>query len=121
VYYNNDSINATTFARHCVTLNQQIQARTIKQERADKRAGGQGNKRKKASKESDKAKASKPKDNNKNKSKFGRDRSPFKCYNCNKIGHMSQDCRAPKKKDKVIVLVNKGTDSGDKQSGKARP
>jgi hypothetical protein len=121
VYYNNDSINATTFARHCVTLDQQIRARTVKQERADKRAGGQGDKRKKASKESDEAKASKPEDDNKDKSKFGRDRSPFKCYNCDKIGHMSQDCRAPKKEDKVIAPVDEGTDSGDEQSGKARP
>jgi hypothetical protein len=88
VYYNNDSINATTFARHCVTLNQQIRAWTIKQERANKRAEGQGNKHKKASKESDKAKASKLENNNKDKSKFGRDHSPFKCYNCDKIGHM---------------------------------
>jgi hypothetical protein len=114
IYYNNNSINVTTFARHCVTLNQQIRAWTVKQERADKRARGQGDKRKKASKESDKAKASKPEDNNKDKSKFGRDRSPFKCYNCNKIGYMSQDCRILKKKDKIIALINKETDSGDK-------
>jgi hypothetical protein len=89
VYYNNDSINAITFAQHCVTLNQQIRAWTVKQERADKRAGGQGDKRKKPSKESDKTKASKPKDDNKNKFKFSQDRSSFKCYNCDKIGYMS--------------------------------
>jgi hypothetical protein len=114
VYYNNDSINATTFARHCVTLNQLIRARTIKQKRADKRAGGQGDKRKKASKESDDAKASKPEDNNKDKSKFGRDSTPFKCYNYNKPGHMSQDCRAPKKEDKIITPIDKETGSEDK-------
>jgi hypothetical protein len=34
---------------------------------------------------------------------------------------MAQDCRAPKKKDKVIVLINKETDLEDKQLGKARP
>ena len=89
MYYNNDSINVITFVQHCVTLDQQIRAWTIKQERADKRARGQGDKRKKASKESDKAKASKPEDNDKDKSKFGRDRSLFKCYNYDKIGYMS--------------------------------
>jgi hypothetical protein len=121
VYYNNNSINATTFAQHCVTLNQQIRAWTVKQERADKRAGGQGDKRKKASKELDETKASKLEDNNKDKFKFGRDRSPFKCYNCDKISYMSRDCRVPKKEDKVIAPVNKETDLGDKQLGKARP
>jgi hypothetical protein len=34
---------------------------------------------------------------------------------------MSQDCRALKKKDKVIALIDKGTDLEDEQSGKARP
>jgi hypothetical protein len=33
---------------------------------------------------------------------------------------MSQDCCVPKKKDKIIALVDKGTNSEDKQSGKAR-
>jgi hypothetical protein len=33
---------------------------------------------------------------------------------------MSQDCCALKKKNKVIVLINKGTDSGDKQSKKSQ-
>jgi hypothetical protein len=34
---------------------------------------------------------------------------------------MSQDYCAPKKKDKIITLINKETDLGDKQSRKARP
>jgi hypothetical protein len=34
---------------------------------------------------------------------------------------MSQDYCALKKKDKVIVLINKETNLEDKQSGKARP
>jgi hypothetical protein len=34
---------------------------------------------------------------------------------------MFQDCCVPKKKDKIIALINKETDLKDKQLGKARP
>jgi hypothetical protein len=34
---------------------------------------------------------------------------------------MSQDCCVLKKEDKVITLVNKGTNSEDKQLRKAKP
>jgi hypothetical protein len=70
-------------------LTSKSKLKTVKQKCVNKKARGQGNKRKKASKKSDKAKANKLEDNNKNKSKFSRDRSPFKYYNYNKIGHMS--------------------------------
>ena len=39
--------------------------------------------------ELNKAKANKLEDNNKDKFKFGRDYSFFKCYNYDKIGYMS--------------------------------
>src|SRR5260370_9012375 len=79
VYYNNESINITKFAQHCVTLDQQIRARTAKQERADKRTGAQGNRRKKNSQEPDDSKTEKPGDNkDKPRFGFGRDRGLIK-------------------------------------------
>ena len=104
MYYNNESINITKFAQHCVTLDQQIRARTAKQERADKRTGGQGDKRKKTGQEPDDSKNKKLGDNkDKLRFRFKRDCNLIKCFNCDKLRYITKDCRQPKKKDKLAI------------------
>jgi hypothetical protein len=117
VYYNDKHINLTQFAQHCVTIDQQIRTRTAKQERADKRSGGPGERRKKP--ETGDRKTDKPTEEGNDKTKSSWDRSLIKCYNCEKLGHIAKDCRAPKKDGRPVVApLEEGTDS-DEPSGKA--
>jgi hypothetical protein len=107
----------TQFAQHCVTIDQQIRTRTAKQERADKRSGGPGERRKKP--ETGDRKTDKPTEEGNDKTKSSWDRSLIKCYNCEKLGHIAKDCRTPKKDGRpVIAPLKEGTDS-DEPSGKA--
>jgi len=129
VYYNDPSIGTTQFAQHCTTLDQQIRNRAAKQERADKRAGSQPDKRKKTSKgQHEEPHASKSGDekDNKDKGRGRRDHSQIKCYNCNKLGHFASDCSSAKKESRSqaeVARLEEETDSEEEtgQAGKARP
>ena len=102
VYYNNNLINVTKFAQHCVTLDQQIRAYTAKQKRANKKTEGQGNKRKKTVQEPDDSKTKKPGDN-KEKPRFVRDYNTIKYYNCDRLEHIAKDCCQLRQEDKLII------------------